>query len=146
MKYGKKALRVKVAILLLAFVISIGAYAFDLGSILKVGGIALLVDKFAPQLNKFVNGLTANTNVPPEIDTKVVPILSIGKGGYIGAAQVMGPKDAVSKVKAVAQLEGSFSGRTFRIKALVPVASKDVLKGISRVQGVGVSAVIDVHI
>ena len=146
MKAGRKALGIKVGIVLLLLTMVAGAYAIGLGDILKVGGIALVVDKFGPQLDKFINKLTVNTNVPADVGTKVVPIISVGKGGYIGAAQVMGPKDAVERVKAVAQLEGSFSGRTFRIKALIPVGSKDVGKGINRVQGVGISAVIDVHI
>ena len=146
MKSARKALGIRVGIMLLLFAMAIGAYAIDLGGILKVGGVALLVDKFGPQLDKFINKLTVNTNVPADVGTKVVPIISVGKGGYIGAAQVMGPTDAVERVKAVAQLEGSFSGSTFRIKALIPVGSKDVGKGISRVQGVGISAVIDVHI
>ena len=37
--------------------------------------------------------------------TKVVPIVSIGNKGYIGAAQVIGDADQVEKVKAVGQLE-----------------------------------------
>ena len=146
MKTIRKSLGIKVGIVLLLFAMAAGVYAIDLGSILKVGGIAFVVDKFGPQLDKFINKLTVNTNVPANVGTKVVPIISVGKGGYIGAAQVMGPKGAVERVKAVAQLEGSFSGQTFRIKALIPVGSKDVGKGISRVQGVGISAVIDVHI
>jgi len=49
-------------------------------------------------------------------------------------------------VKAVAQLEASMSGKTFRIKALIPVESKDVVKDLKRVGGVGVSAIIDVRL
>ena len=146
MKSARKSLGIKVGIALFLFAMAAGVYAIDFGDILKVGGIALVVDKFGPQLDKFINKLTVNTNIPANVGTKVVPIISVGKGGYIGAAQVMGPKDAVERVKAVAQLEGSFSGRTFRIKALIPVGSKELGGGIKRVQGVGISAVIDVHI
>ena len=42
--------------------------------------------------------------------TKVVPIVSVGTGKYIGAVQVIGPSAQVEKVKAVAQLEGEFNG------------------------------------
>jgi len=42
-------------------------------------------------------------------------------------------------------LEGEFLNRTFRIQALIPVDSKDP-SNCKRVQGVGVSAKIDVAI
>jgi len=117
-----------------------------IGDILKGAGIVLLVDKFGGELNDFINKLTVNKGIGVEDRTKVVPIVSIGQGGYAGAAQVSGPAHLVDKVKAVAQLEGNFSGRTFRIKVLVPVESKEIVKDIKRVSGVGVSAVIDVRL
>lgn len=146
MRQNKRMLRIEVGVMLAIFAISIGAYALDVGSIIKVGGIALLVDRFGPQLDKFINSLMGNNKVAVELETKVVPILSVGKGGYIGAAQVMGLKEDVDRVKAVAQLEGSFSGKLFRVKALVPIGSKEVKGGLTRIKGVGISAVIDVHI
>ena len=76
--------------------------------------------------------------------TKVVPILSFGSGGYIGAAQIMGPQDAVDETQAVIQIEGDFNGN-FRVKALVPIDSKNPVN-FTRVNGVGLSAVIDVKI
>lgn len=117
-----------------------------IGDLLKVGGIGYLVDRFSEDLNKFINNVTANKGVGVTDRTKVVPILSIGSGKYVGAAQVSGPAHLVEKVKAVGQLEADMSAKTFRIKALVPIESKDVLKDIKRVSGVGVSAVIDVKI
>lgn len=122
------------------------ARAGVLGDILKGTAIVLLVDKFSGELNKFINDLTANKGVGVEDETKVVPIISIGQGSYVGAAQVSGPADRVEKVKAVAQLEAKMSGKTFRIKALIPVESRDVLKDVKRVSGVGISAVIDVRL
>lgn len=121
------------------------ATAIDLGSILKGAGVAILVDRFSGQLNSFVNTITLNRNLGVGQATKVVPILSLGSGGYVGAAQVTGPANAVDRVQAVAQIEGNFSGRTFRAKALVPVNARSVTN-IQRVTGVGVSAVIDVDI
>lgn len=118
----------------------------DLGDILKGAGIVFLVDRFSDDLNKFINKLTLNKGVEVKDQTKVVPIISIGQHGYAGAAQVSGTAEQVDKVKAVAQLETSMSGKTFRIKILVPVESKDVIKDIKRVSGVGVSAIIDVRI
>jgi hypothetical protein len=122
------------------------AKAINLGGFLAGAGIVVLINNYAPQLNNTINKLTSNSGVETEGTTKVVPIISIGGGAYVGAAQVSGPEAQVQKVKAVAQLETGFSGKTFRIKALVPVESKDVIKNIKRIKGVGVSAIIDVRI
>lgn len=119
--------------------------AFSLGSVLKVGGIAILVDQFAKPLNNFINTLTAKHAVSSDYATKVVPIIVVGSGTYTGAAQVTGPQELVAQTKAVLQLEGNFSGDKFRVKALIPIDSKNPTK-FSRVQGVGVSAQIDVKI
>ena len=119
--------------------------AIDLGGILKVGGIGFLVDKFAQPLNNFINTLTAKHAVSSDYATKVVPIIVVGTGTYAGAALVTGPVELVEQTKAVLQIEGNFSGDTFRVKALIPINSKNVTN-FSRVQGVGVSAQIDVKI
>lgn len=119
--------------------------AFGLGDILKVGGISILIDRFSTPLNNFINQLTFKNGAGSEYATKVVPILSFGNGGYIGAAQVIGPQELVDRTEAVAQIEGAFSGRTFRVEALIPIDSKNPTN-LSRVHGVGVSAVIDVKI
>lgn len=119
--------------------------AFSLGSVLKVGGIAILVDQFAKPLNNFINTLTAKHVVSSDYATKVVPIIVVGSGTYTGAAQITGPQELVDQTKAVLQLEGNFSGDKFRVKALIPIDSKNPTK-FSRVQGVGVSAQIDVKI
>lgn len=115
--------------------------AFSLGSILKVGGVTVLVDKFGDQINDFLNKLLMKNGVGTDYATKVVPVLSIGTGKYIGAVQIVGPTAQVDKVKAVGQLEGSFNDIA-RAKALIPLESVDITH-LSRVQGVGVSAIID---
>lgn len=115
--------------------------AFSLGSILKVGGVTVLVDKFGGQINDFLNKLLMKNGVGTDYATKVVPVLSIGTGKYIGAVQVVGPTAQIDKVKAVGQLEGSFNDIA-RAKALIPLESVDITH-LSRVQGVGVSAIID---
>lgn len=115
--------------------------AFSLGSILKVGGVTVLVDRFGDQINDFLNKLLMKNGVGTDYATKVVPVLSIGTGKYIGAVQVVGPTAQVDKVKAVGQLEGSFNDIA-RAKALIPLESVDITH-LSRVQGVGVSAIID---
>lgn len=122
------------------------AMGASLGDLIKGGGIVFLVDRFGGEINKFVNKMTLNHGVGVEDRTNVVPIISVGQGGYVGAAQVSGPAHLVDKVKAVAQIEANMSGKTFRVKALVPVESKDVVKDIKRVGGVGVSAIIDIRL
>jgi hypothetical protein len=135
--------------LLLICLLSVAAVpvtqAFGLGDILKVGGISVLISKFAAPLNNFINTLTFKHSAGADYATKVVPILSFGNGGYVGAAQVMGPQDLVEKTEAVIQIEGNFNGSQFRVKALVPIDSKNPVN-FTRVNGVGVSATIDVKI
>lgn len=119
--------------------------AIGFGDILKVGGVGFLIDKFSSQLNSFINQLTFKQGAGNDYATKVVPILSVGTQGYIGAAQVTGSQELVDKTKAVLQIEGNFSGSTFRVKALVPIDSVNPTN-FSRVQGVGISAIIDIQI
>lgn len=128
-----------------AFALPATSEALGLGDVLKVGGIGYLVDRFAGPLNNFINSLMAQHNAGVDYATKVVPILSLGGGGYIGAAQVMGSQELVDETQAVLQVEGNFNGQTFRVKGLVPIDSKNPTH-FSRVQGVGISAVIDVRI
>ena len=144
----KKLVVVTLILAVLAFGAVPAAQAIGLGDILKVGGIGFLVDKFAPQLNSFINSLMMQNNATPEFATKVVPILTVGvlgNSGYIGAAQVMGPQNLVDRVQAVVQVESNFNGNMFRVKGLIPIDSK-IPVNFSRVSGVGVSAIIDVRI
>lgn len=125
----------------------LGALAYaQLGSILKGGAVALVVDKFGPQINRGINTLTGNKNLSPDQSTKVVPILSIGNGSYLGAVQVNGSQEALDKVKAVAQLEGKVNViGGIRLRALVPIAARSV-SNLHRVPGVGVSALVDIKL
>jgi hypothetical protein len=121
----------------------------QLGSVIKGGAVALAVDKFGPDINKGINTLTMQKGVSRKEATKVVPILSLGDSGYIGAVQVAGPKNLVDKVQGVAQLEGRFKVPVvdgIRLRALVPISTKTPHKSIERVEGVGVSAIIDIKL
>ena len=141
-------LSILVVVLLVAFVAtsSVNTYAISLGDIVKVGGVAVIVDKFGPQINDALNKLTANKDLGTTEATAVVPILSLGGGGYIGAVQVIGSKENVEKCKAVVQIEGNaLLGKNIRAKILVPVGSKTT-SNIKRIYGVGVSAIIDIRI
>lgn len=143
----KKKLITAVAIMSVVSVSTFGvmrADAFNLGSLLKVGGIGFVVDRFGSDINGFLNGLLKQNGMSSVYSTKVVPILSIGNGGHVGAAQVTGPIEELQKVKAVAQVEAKFSGAV-RVKGLVPIDGMNPLKS-ERVQGVGVSAIIDIKI
>jgi hypothetical protein len=139
LKISKRLAGVFIALSLLA---GGTALAVDLTDLIGVVGGGILVSAISGPANDFINTITFNQKIGVTETTKVVPIVSIGSGTAIGAAQVAGPKSAVDRTKAVAQLETTFQGR-LRIKILVPMDSENPLQGIRRVQGVGVSAVID---
>ena len=118
--------------------------AIGLGGLIKGGIVGVGVDKYGPSINSFLNKLLNQKNLGTTYATKDVPIVSLGNGSRVGAAQVTGPTAEVERVKAVAQVEGSFNNIA-RAKGLVPVDSANPA-GASRIQGVGVSAVIDLKI
>ena len=122
----------------------------DLGDLVKgavkVVGINALIGKYHNQLDDATNKVLDNAKCGTGAASDVVVIVSpLGGNKYIGAAQIVGPKDQVDKVRAVVQLEQSFMGKMFRIKAMIPADSQDPTH-FHRVSGVGVSAVIDVKI
>jgi hypothetical protein len=123
---------------------TLATQAFDLGSVLKIGGVGVVVSKFGEQLNDFLNKLLMKNGVGTNYATKVVPVISVGGGGYVGAAQVVGPAEQVEQVKAVGQIEAGFNGNLFRAKALIPIDAESITN-MHRIQGVGVSAMIDVR-
>ena len=140
-RMSKKAVA---GLLIVAFVVSfcgVAAYALDIGDAVKFFGIAFAVRHFSGQLNSFINTLLAQKGVQWEGATKVVPIVSLGRGVYIGAAQVAGSPELVKQIKAVGQGETSIGD--LRGKLYVPLASNKPQKKIERVKGVGVTAIID---
>jgi hypothetical protein len=117
--------------------------ALDLGDLIGVIGGGFVVSAIAGPINDFINTITLNRGAKVEGHTKVVPIVSIGSGTHIGAAQVAGPRgESIASTKAVAQIEATFRDR-LRVKILVPIDSENPIQRFRRVQGVGVSAVID---
>ena len=138
-----------IAILLIAGLLSVGlvvttAQAIDLGQILKVGGVAFLVSQYGDQIDSFLTKTLDERDAAVRGATKVVPILSLGGGGYIGAAQVVGNPDNVQRVKAVFQIEGKLGG--VRAQVLLPTVTDKVSGNPDRAEGVGVSAVIEFRI
>ncbi|RAK08654.1 hypothetical protein C8C77_1022 [Halanaerobium saccharolyticum] len=119
-----------------------------LGTILKTVGIGVVVDQFAEPINNFINTLTLNKGVEVKEETKVVPIVTVGSNSYAGAVQVSGPKDKIKMVKAVAQLEGDFKDGDFRIRALIPINTTNPvdIKNIDRIEGIGVTALVDINV
>lgn len=114
-----------------------------LGKILKGGAVGAVVTATAEPLNKAINTVTQKYGVGTEDATKVVPIISVGDGSRAGAAQVSGPIDKVNQCKAALLIEQTILG--VRAKILLPVDNINY-KNVNRVQGVGVSASLDVKI
>jgi|GEM_PF-197222 len=137
--------RKAVGFLMLALLLASGtALAVSLGeAILKTVTVGAVVNAIAEPADKAINTLTANKNLPTGASTKVIPMLSLGEKGYVGAAQVAGSQYLVAKTKAVAQFETSWSNKQYRIKLLMPLDSVNPLD-TGRVRGLGVSALIDV--
>ena len=139
----------------LCFLVGLGiapppASALDLGGILgdvvKVAGIGFLVKQFGHDIDGFINSVLSQKGIEHEAMTKVVPILRIGSGTAVGAAQVVGPPIQVRKVQAVAELEISL-GRSLRARALMPITTKSFATSTLRgVGGVGVSANLKLRI
>ncbi len=127
------------------------AYALDLGGalgdLLKIGGIALIVQQFDDEINDGINGIMQKNGVMPQAKTKVVPIIRLGfrDSTAVGAAQVVGPASQVDKVRAVGQGTVRIGGLQGRI--LLPITTKkaetSTVKGVG---GVGVSANIKIKI
>ena len=117
----------------------------DVGDIIKGGAILVLTNALADQLNDFINTVTLNKGVPLNADTKVVPLIALGSGTRVGAAQVSGPKDLVAKAKAVIQVEAKFGFKNLDVEVFVPSDSINPLK-FNRVEGLGVSALIDMRV
>jgi len=141
-------LKKKALALVLASALALGgtAWAFNLGDLIGVVGGGFVVSAIAGPINDFINTITLNRGAKVEGHTKVVPIVSIGSGTHIGAAQVAGPRgDAINGTKAVAQIEATFQNR-LRVKILVPIDSENPIQRFRRVQGVGVSAIIDLRL
>jgi hypothetical protein len=138
----------KKAWLVVAGVFVVATIGFSqIREIIKIVGVGAAVKQFGPEINRAVNKLASHKDTSTRA-TKVVPIISAGINSRkaIGAAQVMGPKSLVDKVQAVAQLDQDLFGREVKIRAMIPVESEDVIKNIRKVDGVGISGIIDLKL
>lgn len=138
----KRTSKILFTTLCLAVMSTYAAAQLKLSDVLKVGGAVAVVNTFGGQINSAFNKLQ-NHKDNQEVATKVVTIVTIGINASkaIGAAQVMGAPDKVKECKAVAQVEGNLLG--IRIRALIPISSD---KSIKRVDGVGVSGIVDLKL
>ncbi|MBC8139840.1 MAG: hypothetical protein H7Y38_00190 [Armatimonadetes bacterium] len=121
----------------------------QVGEVIKGAAIAVLVNQFGGQVDRLVNTVTGNKPDGLRETTRVVPSVSIGEGAFVGAVQITGPKNKVDEVKAVARVEGSGKiGNEVRVTGLIPIATTkpNDISSISRIKGVGVSAIIDVKL
>src|SRR5688572_2075351 len=80
----------------------------SVGGVLKAGGIVFAVRQFGGEINKVINMALQQRGISYSGATKVVPILSVGTGAYVGAAQVIGAPEQVQDVRAVGQVETRF--------------------------------------
>jgi len=127
----------------LALLLPRAALAVDVGSaVVKAVTVGAVVSAVSGPADKAINTLTANQKLPPGVATKVVPVISLGEKGYVGAAQVAGAKARVDKTKSVIQFETAFNDKQYRIKLLMPMDSVNPLQ-MDRVKGMGVSALVD---
>ncbi len=142
----KKFLNKKIA-LVFAISLAVMAVADPFRDLVKIVGVGAAVTTFAPQMNSAINKLGGHSDTAT-MTTKVVPIISggINSRKAIGAAQVMGPRFQVEKVKAVAQIDQDLFGKEVKIRAMIPIESKDIVRNIKRVEGVGISGIVDLKL
>jgi len=139
----KALVTILVSVLMLGTTLTV-AKALSFGDIFKIGGIAFLVDSYRKPINEAINKALGERQAEAKGATKVVAILSVGSGGYVGAAQVVGTPSGVDNTQAVVQVELPIG--SFRATGLVPVSRKTATGSPTRVKGVGVSAVVEFKI
>jgi hypothetical protein len=133
------------AIAIATFGVTQSARAFKLGDVLAGAGVVVLTSLLSKQINSAINTVTFNKGIPENAGTKVVPLIAMGSGTRVGAVQVSGPKDLVDKTKVVIQIQTKIGFKNLNVEIFVPSDSANPLK-FNRVEGVGVSAVIDLRV
>lgn len=123
------------------------AAAINLGDILKVGGWVYIMRNHADELDDGINAVVGRRNLRSTAwVTKVVPIVSVGQGGFIGAVQVAGPRSRIAQTKAALQLESRMLNSSVRARIFVPIDSTNPANRIRRVEGVGITTLLDLRL
>jgi hypothetical protein len=137
----------KLALSLAGVLVLSAVGATQIRQVIKLIGVGAAVKQFGPEINRGINRLTSHRDTY-DMTTKVVPIISggINSRNAVGAAQVMGPRDKVDEVQAVAQIDQDLFGREVKIRAMIPISSREIVKDIKRVEGVGVSGIVDLKL
>ena len=119
----------------------------QLKQVLKILGVGAVVKQFGPEIDKAFNKLVKRDG-RAGFKTKVVPIISggINSRSAIGAAQVSGPSAQVDKVKNVAQLDQDLFGREIKIRAMIPIAGDVITTGVTPVDNVGITGIVDLKL
>ena len=141
--------KIKLAVFAAVLLATTAMGAPQIRQVIKILGVGAAVKQFGPDINREFNKLTGHKDTA-ESYTKVVPIITVGlrgSRGAIGAAQIMGTKENVQKVKAVASPEISLFGE-INLRAMIPMSSLNVsdIKSIKAVDGVGVSGIVDLKL
>jgi len=141
----KSLIAICICVTLLASIFVLPVKAKNIvGEVIGGTAISVVVDSFGDQIDSFINSLLKKDKFDTKAATKVVTIISLGSGSAVGAAQITGDKSKVDQVKACVQIESNKTfGSPVRIRVLIPVDKKSV-KNVSRVDGVGVSSLIDI--
>ena len=133
--------------LVVALVPATALASIRLGDILKVGGWVYILKNHADEIDDGINKVVGRHDLDSEgMATKVVPIVSVGQGGFIGAAQVSGPTAKVNATKAALQIEAALFGRDIRARILIPIDATNPLARFKRVDGVGTTALLDLRL
>lgn len=145
----RQDLKVSLGVLALTGVLLAGLYlrpaqAINAGDVLKIGGVLLAVNQLGDNANHGINILLRQRKAEAMGATKVVPIVSVGQGTYLGAAQVVGVPSLVRRVQAVATVETTFGRADGTL--LIPISTQMPGSKLSRVSGVGVGAILDLKL
>lgn len=128
------------------FFLSLAAAALTAGGVAAADGVndALrsAFTAMAGPLDGAVNTLLADAGAANREATRTVPLIN-ADGSSTGGAQIVGPRPAVDKVRAVVRVTSSWQGtQRVTIAALVPVDRIEHGPRFHRVYGVAVDALV----
>jgi hypothetical protein len=131
--------------ILLATTLVASAPAAGVTNVLKGYAASVLIRSQAGALDGIIDAVTLRHGSLAGDQTRVVPAFSVGRKAYVGAYQVAGPPEQVTKVRAVFEVTGQLEGGKGRFAHLIPSITANPLD-IKRVRGVGVVAAVDASV